>query len=213
MTTHDQEQEQAPQIDTFKQFVQFNRPDFEFNWHHNVICDHLDRFVHGEIRRLMLMMPPRHSKTELISRQLPAYLFALNPDISIIACSHTAMLANFNNRDVRRYMEAAKYINRFPKTRLPTAKDRNYVRQQDLFEIADRRGYYRSAGVGGAITGMGFNVGIIDDPIKNRADANSETHREMIWDWYTSTSGFGEGGISAKALFSTGAFAERINTF
>jgi predicted phage terminase large subunit-like protein len=80
----------------------------------------------------------------------------------------------------------------FPGTRLfgkniRTVASGAYLRNSDIFEVVGRRGCYRSAGVGGGITGMGFDVGIIDDPIKDAAEAASKTIRESVWEWYTST--------------------------
>jgi predicted phage terminase large subunit-like protein len=95
------------------------------------------------------------------------------------------------NRDVQRIIDAPEYTTLFPNTRLGGANVRtvagNYLRNSDIFEIVGHRGSYRSAGIGGGITGRGFDYGIIDDPIKNRKEANSPTIRDAIWEWYTST--------------------------
>ena len=162
------------------------------NWHHRTLCAVLDQFVAGRIPRLIVEMPPRHGKSELVSRRLPAYLLGRNPDARIIACSYSADLSSLLNRDVQRIIEDRAYAALFPATQLWSSNVRavangSYLRNSDIFEIVNRRGYYRSAGVGGGITGMGFDFGIIDDPIKNRADADSRTIRESIWEWYTST--------------------------
>ena len=80
----------------------------------------------------------------------------------------------------------------FPDTRLfgkniRTVAQGSWLRNSDMFEIVGRRGYYLSSGVGGSLTGSGASRAIIDDPVKNRAEANSATYRENVWDWYTST--------------------------
>ena len=80
----------------------------------------------------------------------------------------------------------------FPHTKIsaPGLKSdgsRNWIRRNDYFEVIDNNGSYRSAGVGGAITGMGFSLGIIDDPFKSNEDADSPVMRQKVWDWYTST--------------------------
>lgn len=157
-----------------------------------MVCDHLDRFVAGEIRRLMLFMPPRHGKSELVSRRLPAFIFGRDPDARVVATSYSADLASLMNRDVQRIVDSPEYARLFPDTRLfgrnvRTIADGSYLRNNDIFEIVGRDGYYRSAGVGGGITGMGFKYGIIDDPFKNRKEANSPTVRKAVWEWYTST--------------------------
>jgi hypothetical protein len=160
--------------------------------HHRILCDRLDRFARGELKRLMVFMPPRHGKSELVSRRLPAFILGKNPDVSIIATSYSADLAQRMNRDVQRIIDSAAYRGIFPETKLWGRSNRagiqgTYARNTDLFEIVGKRGGYRSAGVGGGITGMGFDFGIIDDPTKNREDADSYRLRDATYEWYTST--------------------------
>lgn len=140
----------------------------------------------------MVFEPPRHGKSELVSRRLPAYIYGRDPDASIIATSYGADLASRMNRDVQRIMDSPEYHEVFPGSTLNgsnvrTVASGNYLRNSDIFEIVGHEGVYKSSGVGGAITGMGMKYGIIDDPYKNRQDANSETVRKKIWEWYTST--------------------------
>ena len=75
------------------------------NWHHRLVCRHLDRLINGDITRLMLFMPPRSGKSELVSRRLPAYVLGKNPDARVMACSHTAKFAGRMNRDVQRIID------------------------------------------------------------------------------------------------------------
>lgn len=96
------------------------------------------------------------------------------------------------NRDVQRIIDTPEYKRLFPATALfgsnvRTVAQGSYLRNSDIFEIVGYKGTYRSAGVGGGITGMGYDFGIVDDPLKNRKEANSKTIRQAIWDWYTST--------------------------
>lgn len=174
------------------EFALYTDTDYRMNWHHRLICDYLDRWARKEIRRLMIFTAPRHGKSELVSRKLPAYIFGRNPDASIIATSYSADLASRMNRDVQRIMDGRKYHELFPHTNLFGKNIRSvaggsYLRNSDIFEIVDHKGSYRSAGVGGGITGMGGEYIIIDDPTKNREEANSATMRDKLWDWYTST--------------------------
>lgn len=171
-------------------FTQYTKPDYETNWHHEVLCAQLDRLVTGEIKRLMVFMPPRHGKSELVSRRLPAYILGKLPDTSIIGCSYGADLASMMNRDVQRIIDNPRYAKIFPGTELfgkniRTVSQGSYLRNSDIFEVVDHQGVYRSAGIGGGITGMGFLFGIIDDPIKDPKEAESEVFRESIWEWYT----------------------------
>lgn len=170
-------------------FSTFIKPDYRVNWHHHVMCRYLDEFAKGTIKRLMFFMPPRHGKSQLISRHFPSYMLGRNPNTNIIACSYTASLASAMNRDVQRIMDDEPYHKLFPDTQLSGKNIRttalgNWLRNSDAFEVVGKRGIYYCAGVGGGITGRGFDRGLIDDPVKSRAEAESETMREGVWDWY-----------------------------
>lgn len=172
-------------------FTAYTFPDYEPNWHHRVLCYYLDLFARRVIKRLMVFMPPRHGKSEHVSRRLPAYLLGQNPNVKIISASYNADLASSMNRDVQRIIDDEKYYELYPETRLNGKNIRNFasggaLRNSDIFEVMYYKGYYKSAGIGGGITGRGFDYGIIDDPIKDRAEAESQTYRDGLWDWYTS---------------------------
>jgi len=173
-------------------FTRYTYPDYQANWHHIELCQYLDKFISGEIKRLMVFMPPQNGKSELVSRRLPAFILGKFPDDSIIATSYGADLASMMNRDVQRIIDGDQYPVLFPDTKLfgenvRTVSQGAYLRNSDIFEVVGHKGYYKSAGIGGSITGIGCIWGIIDDPIKNRAEAESITYRNSIWDWYTST--------------------------
>ena len=172
-------------------FTLYTFPDYRPSWHHILLCNYLDRFVSGEIKRLIVTTPPRHGKSELVSRRLPAYIFGRNPHARVMAASYAASLSQRFNRDVQRIIESDAYQRLFPETRLFSSNVRTvargtWLRNSEVFEIVGHRGMYRNAGVGGGLTGFGFDRGIIDDPLKDRAEANSPTIREARWDWYTS---------------------------
>jgi len=173
-------------------FTRYTFPDYEDNWHHRLLAKKLDKVVSGDIRRLMVFMPPRYGKTELASRRLPAYMLGKNPDAQIIACSYAATLAQDINRDVQKVIDNDKYRELFSNTQLygkniRTVAKGTYLRNSEIFEIVNHTGFYKSAGVGGGITGKGFDLGIIDDPVKNAEEAMSPTYRQKVWDWYTTT--------------------------
>ena len=177
---------------TMRDFVLYVDDNYRMNWHHRLLCDYLDKLACKEIRRLMVFMPPRHGKSELVSRKFPAYLLGRNPDTSIISCSYSADLDSRMNRDVQRLIDSERYLELFPGTQLSNQHTRRfyetrYTRNNNMFEVVDKKGTYRSSGVGGGITGMGGEYIIIDDPVKNREDADSATMREKVYDWYTST--------------------------
>ena len=173
-------------------FTLWTMPGYQVNWHHEVVCGYLDRFVAGEIKRLMIFQPPRTGKSELVSRRLPAFILGQNPDATIIATSYGADLARRMNRDVQRIMDSEPYMTLFPDSLLygknvrSTARG-SWLRNSDMFEVVGHAGYYMGTGVGGAITGMGAHVVIIDDPVKNRKEANSAAYQKGVFDWYTST--------------------------
>jgi predicted phage terminase large subunit-like protein len=176
----------------FLDFTRYTMDDFRENWHHRFVAHKLDQFAKKEIKNLIICEPPRHTKSEMGSRRLPPYILGLFPDSKIISCSYGADLASMMNRDCQRIIDSRKYKKVFPDTFLNTSNVRtdafgSYQRNSDIFEIVGHKGVYKCAGVGGAITGFGFDYGIIDDPVKNRAEAESETYQEKLWDWYSST--------------------------
>jgi predicted phage terminase large subunit-like protein len=183
---------------SFKHYCEYVFSQFECSWHHQVIIDNIERMFlptsdPNHLRRLCVSMPPRHGKSELISRLLPSYILGKNPDTGVMACSYSSELSGRINRDVQRYICSEEFKRLFPDSRMPEgqggrgAVSESYTRTSDLFEMVGRRGFYRSAGVGGSITGMGGQWLIVDDPIRNRADADSPTIRENILNWYKST--------------------------
>lgn len=167
-------------------FTTWTFPDYEPYWHHKLIAEALDRWRWGEWPQLILCMPPRHGKTELVSRRLPALILGQDPDARIMMAAHTAALAEANSRDVQRIIESPEYQKLF-RLQLPGRGLRagRYKRTDSHFEIPHRKGYLRAVGVGGSITGFGFDYGIIDDPIKSAEEAESEVYRERVWEWFT----------------------------
>ena len=141
-------------------FTTYTMSEFDSSWHHSLIAEKLEKFARGEIKRLMVFCPPRHGKSELASRRLPAYIFGINPNAQIISASYGADLASRMNRDVQRIIDSPEYRKVFPESRLwekniRAVADGSYLRNSETFEIVNKKGVYRCAGVGGAITGMG----------------------------------------------------------
>lgn len=177
---------------SLKGFTVYTKPDYQVNWHHEVGFNYLDAWVERKIKRLIICEPPRHGKSERVSRRLPAYIFGREPNAQIIAASYSADLAAMLNRDVQRIIDSAEYRRLFSETTLNTRNVRSdsqgsYLRNSEIFEIVGAGGYYRAAGRGGGVTGMGAHYIIVDDPIKNKEEALSPVVRESTWDWYTST--------------------------
>ena len=177
-------------------FTLYTKPDYLAGWFAKELAEALDIFLQDVIEkkspRLIIMAPPRHGKTELTSRRFPAYALGRYPDITFIATSYASDLSSSINRDVQRIIDSEEYHDLFPDTTLwgkniRTVADGSYLRNSDVFEIVNRRGVYKSAGVGAGVTGRGGEVLLIDDPIKDAAEAHSEVVRQGVWDWYTST--------------------------
>lgn len=173
-------------------YISLTKLDFDINWHHVVLTTALDRFYDRKIKNLMVFMPPRVGKTESVSRRFPSYVLGRSRDSKIIATSYSDALASAANRDVQRIIDSDDYRSIFPETTLSGENVRSnvqgtWLRNNDIFEVVGSRGVYKSAGIGSGITGLGFDFGIIDDPIKNWKEALSTTVRQSHWDWYTST--------------------------
>lgn len=175
---------------SFLSFVTYTKPDYSVNWHHRLLAQYLQDFADGKIKKLMVFMPPQHGKSELVSRRLPAYLLGKNPNLRIIGCSYSADLATSFNRDVQRIIDDRAYANVWPDTRLnssnvKTSAKGSYLRNSDIFEVVGHRGFYKSVGLGGSLTGTPADIGIIDDPVKDAVEADSPTYRARAWDWFT----------------------------
>lgn len=145
-----------------------------------MIAEKLEALERGDIDRLMITMPPRHGKSELASRRFPAWFMGRHPGKSVIAASYNSDLATDFGRQVRNIVASPEYGRLF-ETRL--AEDSRAANRWNT----ENGGAYVAAGVGTAITGRGADVLLIDDPLKDRDEADSELQRNKVWDWYTST--------------------------
>jgi predicted phage terminase large subunit-like protein len=165
-------------------FVERFNGDYQAGWVHKDICRRLEQFSRDVVAkkspRLMLFMPPRHGKSTLASVAFPAWHLGRNPDQEFISCSYSGSLAMGFSRKVRQLLREPTY-----KTAFETRLDPDSQSAEAWLTTAG--GGYVAAGVGGGITGKGAHVLVIDDPIKNREDSESENNRAANWDWYTST--------------------------
>lgn len=165
-------------------FVERFSPDYQAGWVHKDICNRLEQFsrdvAEKKSPRLMLFMPPRHGKSTLASISFPAWHLGRHPDHEFISCSYSGSLAMGFSRKVRQLLREPTYKTAF-KTRLDPDSQ-----SAEAWLTTDGGGFV-AAGVGGGITGKGAHILVIDDPVKNREDAESQNNRESTWDWYTST--------------------------
>lgn len=155
-------------------------PNFQSGEHHQQIAEALEEVERGECLRLMIFAPPRHTKSELGSRRFPAWYLGKNPDKQIIAATYGHDLASDFGRDVRGIVNSQEYEKLFDTRLRADSKSANRWH-------TNGDGVYISTGVGGAITGRGAHIALIDDPFKNREDADSQIMRDKVWKWYTST--------------------------
>lgn len=154
-------------------------PGYRAADHHRLIASHLEAVERGDIDRLLITMAPRHGKSELASVQFPAWYLGRNPDNRVIATSYAAGLAYRFSRRARNVLIQPAY----PFAVRPAGDLANV----QAWDVADRRGGYVSAGVGGAVTGLGAHLLVIDDPVKSAEEADSEAYRDRAWEWYQQT--------------------------
>ncbi len=147
-----------------------------FNWdspYATKTIDYVEHVINGDIRYLMVLMPPRTGKSELLTIRLPAYLLEKYPDYKLIMGAYNQDLAEEFSYQTREII-----VNH---NKIPLIRDRSRLNDWKV----QGGGGLRSAGVGKGVTGRGANGIIIDDPIKDRMEADSETYRNNTWRWYT----------------------------
>lgn len=173
----------------FEYFAPYQYTDYLENWHTKLICQALDMVVQGKIRFLIIEAPPRHSKSIHVSQLFPAFVVGKNPDSSCIISSYSGDLATDHGRETRNLIKTQKYQNLF-NTRLSPDSDSkskwNTQRQDKNGEWENAKGAYNAVGVGGSVTGRGADFFVIDDPFKDRAEADSEVIRDSRWKWLRS---------------------------
>ena len=174
--------------DKFRQFIPYINTSYDRQWFHAEIADYCQDLFIGKIKNLMVFIPPQHGKSEIVSRQFPAWALGCDPNLKIVGCSYSSDLAQQFSRSIQRTIDTEEYQAVFPETTLNSAKSpiRGYLRNVDQFEIVGYRGFYKSVGVGGSLTGTPVDIAIIDDPVKDALEAYSSTYRERVWEWYNS---------------------------
>lgn len=166
-------------------YVRLTTPQYDAGWFHKDLARELEMFFaaveRGESPRLMVSVPPRHGKTELVSIKFPSWALGKRPDFEFITASYSSDLANKISRSVLSTVRGDAHKRVFPDFRLdPNA--------QSVTEwMTAQAGAFFPTGVGGPATGRGAHILLIDDPVKNREEAESESTRQTIKDWYTST--------------------------
>ena len=163
----------------FLQFVKMVWPDFVQGYHLKIYAEKLNRVANGELKRLIVNMPPRHTKSEFASHLFPAFFMGRHPKAKLIQTTHTGELSIRFGRKTKNLLESEEYAKVFPNVTLSTDS-----KAAGRWE-SNHGGEYFAAGVGGAITGRGADLLVIDDP-HSEQDALSPSVLEGHYEWYTS---------------------------
>jgi predicted phage terminase large subunit-like protein len=166
-------------VEKFMPFAHHVYENFIEGRHHRIIAEKLERVARGELKRLIINMPPRHSKSEFASYLMPAWFLGRNPKLKIIQATHNTELAVRFGRKVRDLIDDPQYKDIFPDTNLK--EDNKGAGKWQT----DKGGEYFAAGVGAAVTGRGADLFIIDDP-HSEQDAMSDSAFDNAYEWYTS---------------------------
>lgn len=167
--------------DSLLSFARYTHPAWQEGPHHVAICDLLERIERGEVTRAVIEAPPRHGKSELVSRRFPAWYLGRNPTREIISTAYSTDLAiDEYGRKVRNIVADPLFGNVFPGVTL--AEDSHAAGRWHT----NKSGGYLAAGVGAGITGRGAHLFLVDDPFKGRDEADSERERANVWSWYDS---------------------------
>ena len=150
------------------------------NWHLEVLCDRLEKARKGQIKRLIINVPPRSLKSQIVNVAFTTWVLGHNPTEKIVSASYSAELAETFARDCKRIMQSEWYKQLFPKSEISNDQSSAYD-----FKTISRGGRF-AASVEGSLTGRGGNIIIIDDPIKTTDMAN-ENALNKVQEWYTST--------------------------
>ncbi len=175
-------------------------PAYQDTWFHEKLAKILEEALikveNGEDVRIILECPPRHGKSEISTKKFPSWILGKHPDWPIVVASYSGDLATKFGQETRGIMNSEQYQDIFD-TRL------SYDSKAKGFWKTEAGGSYMAAGAGGAFTGTGFKIGIIDDIFKNREEADSQVIRDSRWDWYKSTFYTRQEGATAIIVINT----------
>lgn len=203
----EQEQKETAQIyreaaenGSFAEYCILIDRNYQLEWFHAEVAKKLEdgynRLMRGEDVRIMFFMPPRHGKSDMATQKFPSWVLGKKPNVPVMVSSYSDELATdfgFRTRDI---MQTPEYQTMFDTKLRQDAKAKGKW-------ITEAGGGYTAVGVGGALTGRGFKIGIIDDPFKNREEADSPTIRDSRQSWYQSTFSTREEGNSMVIFILT----------
>ena len=162
-------------------FLNYTMPSYQRQWFHTLIADKCQALLEGKIQKLMIFVPPQHGKSEIVSRRFPAWAFGRDPSLKIVECSYSSTLAESFSRSIQLTMDSKEYQELFPDTQIPKRGGGGLKRDVDYFDTLSR-GFYKAVGVTGSLTGTPADIAIIDDPVKDKIEAYSDTYRQRVWD-------------------------------
>jgi predicted phage terminase large subunit-like protein len=169
---------------SFVAFRQIIRPDMLWDWWVEQISLELQLFyealVAGERPMLAIMSPPQHGKT-WAAEDFIAWIAGKHPDWKTIYASYSEDLGTQRSLNLQRIMQSERYRGIFGDTRIGSP---GWQMSSNLIEFVDHSGSFRSTTIGGSVTGLELHLGVVDDPVKGRAEANSKLVRDRTWNWY-----------------------------
>jgi predicted phage terminase large subunit-like protein len=175
----------------FRNFIRVLKSDYTEARPHRVMIDALQRVADGKLKRLMISMPPRHGKSVTVSQLFPCFMLGRHPEMQIVQAGYGQDIALEHSRKARDLFVSDEMHKVFPHVfhEPGTAGQRNVPVEKQAAQRwgTVQKGQYYAVGIGGALTGRGADLAIIDDPVKNREDAESLVYQERTWDWYRST--------------------------
>lgn len=176
----------------FAAYRRFISPTLKGGWFRDSIEQALQdwwtAYRAGESPVLLLATPPQHGKS-ILTIDFISWVAGQDPRLKVVFASFSERLGIRANLRLQRIYESERYRAIFPNTQISTSnvvtQVGKHLRNREILEYVGEEGYFRNTTVGGAVTGESLDIGIIDDPVKGREEANSPTMREKVWDWYT----------------------------
>lgn len=178
--------------ESFFAYRKLTNPKLKIGWWQEEVCNQLQQFYDDLIAnkrpQLVIQAPPQHGKSDLIVSFI-SWLAGKSPDLRTIYTSFSERLGVRANLKLQRLYDSVIYKDIFPDTKINNSNtvtvSGQFLRNREILEYCNTTGYFRNTTVCGSITGEGLDLGVIDDPIKGRKEANSKTVRDGVWDWFT----------------------------
>lgn len=178
--------------ESFFAYRKLTNSKLKLGWWQEDVCHQLQQFYDdltaNKRPQLVIQAPPQHGKSDLIISFI-SWLAGKTPDTRTIYTSFSERLGVRANLKLQRLYDSAIYQDIFPDTKINSSNavtvSGQFLRNREILEYCEHDGYFRNTTVGGSITGEGLDLGVIDDPIKGRKEANSITVRDGVWDWFT----------------------------